>query len=205
MLACVQIIWCSKCDCAISWSLMTNAESPKSLFDLLYCYFPDGAKRIVYDNGCNFLAYILNRAPGWAKQVQVFIDTLHKKGHVKGADGLDTGVVLKASFKLALRCTLERAHVSRPPACMHAASSISIGAEMTAKASALPAVTSEWMLVFFLWHMHEWAALCCAWRAATVHQLFHLQLFSLHHILHNFVRCHILTRYKCIPLDMCIV
>jgi hypothetical protein len=71
---------------------MTNYESPKTLFDLLYCYFPEVPLRVAYDNGCNFLSYMLNRAPEWAKRVHVYIDELHKKQHVRCADGLDAGV-----------------------------------------------------------------------------------------------------------------
>lgn len=74
---------------------MTSAESPRTLFELLYCYVPEPEvpMRVIYDNGCNLLAYSLNRNPEWTKKsIHVYIDALHKKGHVKCADGLDTGV-----------------------------------------------------------------------------------------------------------------
>jgi hypothetical protein len=96
----LQVIWCSECECAICWSLMTRAESPRTLFELLYCYFPEPEvpMRVVYDNGCNLLAYALNRDPEWTKKsLHVYIDALHKKGHVKCADGLDTGACLHAA------------------------------------------------------------------------------------------------------------
>jgi hypothetical protein len=94
----VQIIWCSKGECAVCSSLMTNAESPRTLFDLLYCFFPEQKMRVVYDNGCNFLSYAWNRVPAWTSNVHVYIDSLHKKDHVKCADGLDTGAVFKCTL-----------------------------------------------------------------------------------------------------------
>lgn len=71
---------------------MADSESPASLFELLYCFFPrQQAIRIVYDNGCNFLQYALNRDPVWAGWVRVFVDELHSKGHVNCAASFDTG------------------------------------------------------------------------------------------------------------------
>jgi hypothetical protein len=46
----------------------------------------------LYNNACNLLAYMLNRALVWAKNVQVFINALHFKGHTGCAIGLDAGV-----------------------------------------------------------------------------------------------------------------
>jgi hypothetical protein len=46
--------------------------------------FEQGPKRFLYDNACNMLAYMLNRDPAWASNIninmQVFIDALHFKG-----------------------------------------------------------------------------------------------------------------------------
>lgn len=93
----VQVIWCSQCQCAVAWSLMTDAESPGTLFELLYLFFAaaGGMLRVVYDNACNFLNYALNRDPAWAKSVRVFIDALHFKGHTCCATSLDGGVFLE--------------------------------------------------------------------------------------------------------------
>jgi hypothetical protein len=70
---------------------MTDAESPGTLFELLYLFFNEGPKRVVYDNACNLLAYILNRDPAWARDLRVFIDALHFKGHTGCATSLDAG------------------------------------------------------------------------------------------------------------------
>jgi hypothetical protein len=76
---------------------MTDAESPGTLFELLYLFFTaaGGMLRVIYDNACNFLNYALNRDPAWAQSVRVFIDALHFKGHTCCATSLDGGVFLE--------------------------------------------------------------------------------------------------------------
>jgi hypothetical protein len=71
---------------------MTDAESPGTLFELLYLFFSEGPKRVVYDNGCNLLTYILNRDPVWARHLRIFIDALDLKGHTGCATSLDAGM-----------------------------------------------------------------------------------------------------------------
>lgn len=75
------------------WSLMPDAESPATLYELLRVFMPsDEAIRISYDNGCNFLSYALNRDHVWTASVRVFIDALHFQGHVACAESFNTGV-----------------------------------------------------------------------------------------------------------------
>lgn len=91
----MQIVWCAMCCCAVAWSLMSDSESPGTLFDLLYVFFPpEQSMRVVYDNGCNFLTYCLNRDPRWAAQLRVFVDWMHWKGHTKCGASFSTGVML---------------------------------------------------------------------------------------------------------------
>ena len=74
---------------------MPDSESPATLFELLYCFLPkDIALRIAYDNGCNFLAYALNRDPLWAAHIRVLVDELHAKGHLHCAASFDTGAFI---------------------------------------------------------------------------------------------------------------
>ena len=70
---------------------MSASESPATLFELLYLFFPEAPLRIAYDNGCNFLVYALNRDPVWASRLRVFIDTPHYKGHTGCAGSFNTG------------------------------------------------------------------------------------------------------------------
>ena len=86
------MLWCIACQCAVAWSLMAASESPATLFELLYLYFPEAPLRIAYDNGCNFLVYALNRDPVWASRLRVFIDPPHFKGHTGCAGSFNTGV-----------------------------------------------------------------------------------------------------------------
>lgn len=72
---------------------MTDAESPRTLFELLYLFFGVFEKlRVVYDNACNFLAFCLNRDAEWAKRVHTFVDALHWQGHTGCSANLNTGV-----------------------------------------------------------------------------------------------------------------
>lgn len=73
---------------------MADSESPATLFELLYVFFPQLPMRVVYDSGCNFLQYALNRDPEWAASVRVFVDELHAKGHTNCAASYDTSVRL---------------------------------------------------------------------------------------------------------------
>ena len=88
------MIWCILCQCAVAWSLMADAESPATLFELLYIFFPEVALRIAYDNGCNLLTYGLNRDPRWIAAVRIFIDGMHAKGHTACARSFDVGAIL---------------------------------------------------------------------------------------------------------------
>jgi hypothetical protein len=83
---------------------MTDAESPATLFELLYLFFPEEPMRIVYDNGCNFLSYALNRDPAWTAILRAFVDALHFKGHTSCAKSFDTGV---GRAHLLLLCVLD--------------------------------------------------------------------------------------------------
>jgi hypothetical protein len=73
---------------------MADAESPASLFELLYCFFPAAAKRIAYDNACNTLNYALNRDPIWAASQRFFVDAMHYKGHKACAGAFNIGTVI---------------------------------------------------------------------------------------------------------------
>ena len=90
----MQVLWCPLCQAALAWSLMADAESPATMFELLYLGFPSIESNIIYDNGCHLLDYMLNRDPEWARDKRVYIDALHAKGHVACATSLDTGAAL---------------------------------------------------------------------------------------------------------------
>lgn len=95
---------------------MADAESPASLFELLYIFFPHLPMRIGYDNACHFLAYALNRDPEWAAMLRVFIDRFHSVNHTACARSFDASALL-ARLKL-LECKAT-AFGRRSPFCMH--------------------------------------------------------------------------------------
>lgn len=102
----VQAISCVKCERCIAFSLMPDSESPATLYEMLYCFFPpDQPIRIAYDNGCNFLHYCLNRDCSWAAQVRILIDWMHAKGHKGCSPSLSTRAQppSRSSSELALR------------------------------------------------------------------------------------------------------
>ena len=87
----MQVLWCVACQRALAWSLMASAESPATLFELLYLCMPRGPLRIGYDNVCNFVAFALNRDPMWMASVRPVIDDLHARGHTDCAQSFDAG------------------------------------------------------------------------------------------------------------------
>jgi hypothetical protein len=79
---------------------MTDSESPATLFELLYLFFSVKKRNIVYDSGCHFLDYVLNRDPQWADGSDVVVDELHYPNHTCCAGSFDTGV-FKGTFHLS--------------------------------------------------------------------------------------------------------
>lgn len=78
----VQMVSCVNCKRVMDWALMPDAESPQTVFQFLYTKVPRARKlRLSYDNGCNFVHYVLNRDPGRMETLQVNIDAFHHEGH----------------------------------------------------------------------------------------------------------------------------
>lgn len=74
------------------WSLMADAESPQTIFELIYTRFPDNAHmRIMYDNACNAHHYFLNREAEYSRDLQFYIDYFHFKGHKNCSLAYGTG------------------------------------------------------------------------------------------------------------------
>jgi hypothetical protein len=87
----MQVLWCVACQRALAWALMASAESPATLFELLYLFFPRTAMRLGYDNGCNWVSYGLNRDPTWMASLRAFVDDLHWPGHTDCAASFHAG------------------------------------------------------------------------------------------------------------------
>lgn len=75
------IVFCLKCSRCIGFVVMRNAESPRTLFEVLYTRWKLAPKLVAYDNGCHYHAFILYREPEWATNTTVGIDALHQPNH----------------------------------------------------------------------------------------------------------------------------
>lgn len=85
------LAWCEGCRKCVYFGIMQNAESPRALFEALFTQWPQLPPRVSYDNGCNFHSYVLNREPAYFKDMQVFIDASHYKGHKLCCRDYNTG------------------------------------------------------------------------------------------------------------------
>lgn len=73
--------WCLDCGTCCSFSVMANAESPRTVFELLRTRWKEAPEMICYDNGCNTMQYCLNREPKWFKGTRFVIDHMHYNDH----------------------------------------------------------------------------------------------------------------------------
>ncbi|ETV74159.1 hypothetical protein H257_11125 [Aphanomyces astaci] len=62
--------------------LMTQPESPETLFSIFYSRFPDADRVVIYDNACNYHEYCMNREPQFFANQVTKQDRIHAKGHV---------------------------------------------------------------------------------------------------------------------------
>ena len=87
----LMIIWCACCGKAVLFSLMTDSESPRTIFELLYTHCPEAPARFQFDNGCNVHRYALHREPSFFKFTQFLVDQLHFAGHKNCSLAYSTG------------------------------------------------------------------------------------------------------------------
>lgn len=71
---------------------MTDAESPASVFEMLYLFFPEMVRDVIYDNACHLLDYGLNRDVEFASKTRPLVDEFHHPGHTSCAASFNTGV-----------------------------------------------------------------------------------------------------------------
>jgi hypothetical protein len=73
------------------WSLMADAESPQTVFEMLYTRFPQKPHvRLMYDNGCNAHHFLLGREPEFFSDTLQYIDNFHIVGHTYCSPAYDT-------------------------------------------------------------------------------------------------------------------
>ena len=65
--------------------LLSDTESPASVFNALRLFWPEAPRCLVYDNCCNEHDYCLNREAAWFKDTEFYIDNPHFKTHTAAA------------------------------------------------------------------------------------------------------------------------
>ena len=86
----VILLWCVEHRCCIGFSVMTKAESPRTLYELLATRFRTPPPIVIYDNACNVCAYAMNRNPALFRDTHFLSDALHFPAHVNCAPTFDS-------------------------------------------------------------------------------------------------------------------
>ena len=75
------LIYCLDCENFVGFVAIRSAESPRTLFEVIYIHWPTPPVVVVYDNSCHAMTYALHREPEWFKSVVWIIDAMHFLGH----------------------------------------------------------------------------------------------------------------------------
>ena len=86
------VLHCLKCAACVGFHIMNEAESPRTLFEVIYSRWAVPPKVVVYDNSCHGHQYFLNREPRYASTIAFLIDKLHFKGHTGCCRAYDIGL-----------------------------------------------------------------------------------------------------------------
>ncbi len=86
------LFWCKCCSKCVFFSLMGDAESPRTVFEVLYARRAQPPHTFCLDNGCNLHQYLLNREPAFFETMRVFIDEPHYRGHKQCSQAYNTGM-----------------------------------------------------------------------------------------------------------------
>lgn len=77
----VLLIWCRECQRCVHFATMRDAESPATVFEVLFTRWQVAPLTVVYDNACNLHNYCLNREPLFFQNTRFLCDEPHWKGH----------------------------------------------------------------------------------------------------------------------------
>lgn len=116
-----QVMSCAGCGRIVNLSMMSDAESPQTVWAIAASQLPEGPKVMVYDNGCNLSLYIYNRDPGMMRDLRIYIDRLHFRGHKRCLDYYDTGALPATGARAAHGCKPAGVHVSQRAMSVQAA------------------------------------------------------------------------------------
>lgn len=74
------------------FGIMRDAESPRTVFDMMYTRLAQLPDYFQLDNGCNFHSFILHRELEHFSAMRVLVDEPHFRGHKNCSDNYNTGV-----------------------------------------------------------------------------------------------------------------
>jgi hypothetical protein len=86
-----MMYWCMECRKCVGFNIMADAESPRTVMETLYTRWQSPPKYFCLDNGCNAYNYFLNREPEHFRDMEVFVDEMHWKGHKNCSPAFNTG------------------------------------------------------------------------------------------------------------------
>lgn len=84
--------WCQQCKVCVFMAAMANAESPRTVFEVLYAMFEEAPGEIIYDNMCTMQHYTLNREPVFFKLADGRVDALHYLEHTRCAPDFNSAL-----------------------------------------------------------------------------------------------------------------
>jgi hypothetical protein len=73
------------------FSIICNAESPRTPFDLMYTHMERAPLQFQLDNGCNLHSFPLAREPNYFADMRVLIDEPHNRNHTNCSANYNTG------------------------------------------------------------------------------------------------------------------
>lgn len=91
----VILFWCGVCSKCRGFAIMRDAESPRTVFNLIYTHCPEAPKRMTYDNNCKTHNYFENREAEFFKLTEFYIDEPHYKTHKDCCEDYNTGLYSK--------------------------------------------------------------------------------------------------------------
>ena len=87
----VMLLWCMGCGKCLMFAIMPDAESPRTIFDLLYTHLQQPPELFMMDNGCNVHLFVKGREPQHFSSTRFLIDEFHYRDHTNCSHGYRSG------------------------------------------------------------------------------------------------------------------
>lgn len=97
----VMLLWCMCCGKCLLFAIMPDAESPRTIFDLLYTHLPEPPQVFMMDNGCNVHLFVKGREPQHFTGTRFLIDEMHFRDHTNCSQGYRSGALSVALLRAA--------------------------------------------------------------------------------------------------------